>query len=1067
QVSKDEGPTFPPGFTPNAVDDTIDGKLSGSNKQPNSDSHTFKDGFSGMNKGINPYLNFKIGGSILQVMEDLVEVETKLETIDLFAINALWGKFAFDFAISPLVGYSGGLLCVWDLNTFSKESVTMSDLFLAIRGESIILGDFNEVRAEHEHFGTTFNESWFSKDGFDKLVEGSWKNLACEDSNNISLLKKKFQALKALIKDWCKEDNQRSNADRSAIQSCDENSKYFQGIINKKRSQLAIRGVLVDGDWIEEPYKQLSDELKEILESNVTYEEIKKAVWDCGTNKSPGTDGFTFDFIRRYWKIMDQDVVNAVHEFFNSSKFPPGCNFSFITLIPKKPDAKVVKDFRPITLIGCIYKIIAKIMANRLNSVISDLISDVQSAFVSNRQILDGPFILNELLSRCNYRKTKAMIFKVDFEKDFDFVRWDFLDDILNKFGFGAKWRGWIQGCLNSSMGSILVNGNPTPEFKFHKRLKQGDPLSPFIFILVMESLNLSFNNILNTMLFKGIRIDDSLSLSHLFYSNDAIFIGKWEESNFSTIVHMLRSFFLALGLKINIQKSKLMGIGIPQEEVTTATNFIGCSTFSTPFNYFGVKVGVNLLKLMKKKVGNGVYTHFWDDSWLFDSLLMHVYPRLYVLKCAQHVTIAVKLSDSSLIDSFRRPPRGGVKQEQLLGLIDNIDSVILSNSYDRWVWSLESSGEFSVKTARSHIDDFFLPSINLSLCEIDLPSIICPICCCTGETCLHLLFTCNVARQILCKVARWWELDIPEFHSYEDWLAWLTSLRLSKRLKEVLKGVFMLCGGRTEVVKLLQEVEKKNSLEAAQKAKIKWAIEGDENSKYYHGVINKKRNQLSIRGILVEGTWIDSPSLVKIQWCKKKKKQSLVFKVDFKNAYDSVRWDHLDDIMRKFGFGEKWCMWIQSYLRSSRGSVIVNESPTEEFQFYKGLKQCDPFKSGRCMSRIKSWNETIERMACRLSKWKLKTLLIGGRLTLLKSVLGSMPIYHMSLFKVPKKVLHRESGGVYLADMMDRWFWALKGSGEFTVSSVKKMIDDFMLPEVSSKTRWIKAVPIKVNVHA
>ncbi|GKB89566.1 RNA-directed DNA polymerase, eukaryota [Tanacetum coccineum] len=402
----------------------------------------------------------------------------------------------------------------------------------------------------------------------------------------------------------------------------DENSKYFHGIINKKRSQLAIHGVLIDGDWIDEPckvkneflmhfanqfespsgpcididchlFKKLSSEQVDDLECDVTFDEIKKAVWDCGTNKSPGPDGFSFDFIRTFWDILKHDFVNAIREFFISSKFPPGCNSSFIALIPKKHDAKFVKDYRPISLIGCFYKIVSKILANRLKMVISELISDVQSAFVSNRQILDGPFILNELISWCKAHKSKAMIFKVDFEKAFDYVRWD-LDIILRNFGFGIKWRGWIQGCLSSAMGSILVNGSPTAEFKFHKGLKQGDPLSPYLFILVMESLHLSFNNIINADLFKGIRFDDSLTLSHLFYADDAVFIGKWDRANILTIVRMLKCFFLASGLQINILKSKLMGIGVSNEEVLAAANIIGCSTFSTPFSYLGVKVGMS-----------------------------------------------------------------------------------------------------------------------------------------------------------------------------------------------------------------------------------------------------------------------------------------------------------------------------------------------------------------------------------------------------------------------------------------------------------------------------------------
>ncbi|GKD67604.1 RNA-directed DNA polymerase, eukaryota, partial [Tanacetum coccineum] len=120
------------------------------------------------------------------------------------------------------------------------------------------------------------------------------------------------------------------------------------------------------------------------------------------------------------------------------------------------------------------------------------------------------------------------------------------------------------------------------------------DPLSPYLFILVMKSLHLSFNNIINADLFKGIRFDDSLTLSHLFYADDAVFIGKWDRANILTIVRMLKCFFLASGLQINILKSKLMGIGVSNEEVLAAANIIGCSTFSTPFSYLGVKVGMS-----------------------------------------------------------------------------------------------------------------------------------------------------------------------------------------------------------------------------------------------------------------------------------------------------------------------------------------------------------------------------------------------------------------------------------------------------------------------------------------
>ncbi|GKD52790.1 RNA-directed DNA polymerase, eukaryota [Tanacetum coccineum] len=132
-------------------------------------------------------------------------------------------------------------------------------------------------------------------------------------------------------------------------------------------------------------------------------------------------------------------------------------------------EAKMVKDFRPISLIGSVYKIIAKVLADRSSLVISDLVSEEQSAFVSNRLILDGPFILNELLSWCKLKNAKALIFKIDFEKAFALMRWDYLDMVLHNFGFGSKWRSWIKGVSNLLWALFLLMVVQRRSFNFIK----------------------------------------------------------------------------------------------------------------------------------------------------------------------------------------------------------------------------------------------------------------------------------------------------------------------------------------------------------------------------------------------------------------------------------------------------------------------------------------------------------------------------------------------------------------------------------------------------------------------
>nr|GEV04882.1 caffeoylshikimate esterase-like [Tanacetum cinerariifolium] len=304
------------------------------------------------------------------------------------------------------------------------------------------------------------------------------------------------------------------------------------------------------------PSRLSSDQVGD-LDKDISIDEIRKAVWDCGSNSS------------------------------------------FIALIPKVMDAKFVTDFRPISLIGSVYKMVTKILANRLTTVISGLISNTQSAFVANRHILDGLFILNEVLAWCKRRRKQALVFKVDFAKAYDSVRWDFLLDVLIAFGFGPKWCQWIRGIFSSNMASILINGSPSSEFPIFSGLKQCDPLAPFLFILVMESLHLSVTRAVNDGIFKGLHITGSSSLSHLFYADDAVFIEEWSIENLDNLLKILNYFHLASGLCINVNKSHVLGVGVPLDIVRQGVLRIGCEVMQTLFKYLGVMVGDHMSRYL------------------------------------------------------------------------------------------------------------------------------------------------------------------------------------------------------------------------------------------------------------------------------------------------------------------------------------------------------------------------------------------------------------------------------------------------------------------------------------
>lgn len=167
-------------------------------------------------------------------------------------------------------------------------------------------------------------------------------------------------------------------------------------------------------------FKTLSDVEVSLLDAPFSCKEIKNAVWDCGGNKAPGPDGFTFKFIKEFWDTIGTDFTRMVMRFELDGFIPCGCNSSFIALVPKIHDPVDVKDYRPISLIGCQYKVIAKVLANRLMKVIHSVVSEVQTAYIKGRQIIDGPLMVNEFISWASKKNERSFIMKVDFEKAFD-----------------------------------------------------------------------------------------------------------------------------------------------------------------------------------------------------------------------------------------------------------------------------------------------------------------------------------------------------------------------------------------------------------------------------------------------------------------------------------------------------------------------------------------------------------------------------------------------------------------------------------------------------------------------
>uniref|UniRef100_A0A803NWR9 Reverse transcriptase n=1 Tax=Cannabis sativa TaxID=3483 RepID=A0A803NWR9_CANSA len=285
------------------------------------------------------------------------------------------------------------------------------------------------------------------------------------------------------------------------------------------------------------------------LETNLQFsfipsmEEVRRTVFMLHHLKSPGPDGYSGCFFRQYWDVVGDSVYSAIKEFFCSGELNHNLNYTYICLIPKIDNPVKVEQFRPISLCNFIYKIIAKILANRLSPLMENLITPLQSGFIPGRWIVESSILTQELVHKIRKKKGKGglMAIKLDMHKAYDRMEWSFLHRVLRANDFNEKSCKLLMSCVSTMSYSVLINGSPSKKFTLQRGLRQGDPLSPFLFLLCQEVMSRLILKAEQRGEIHGIQIARSApSISHLMFADDTILFMRANEREAMNIMKIL-----------------------------------------------------------------------------------------------------------------------------------------------------------------------------------------------------------------------------------------------------------------------------------------------------------------------------------------------------------------------------------------------------------------------------------------------------------------------------------------------------------------------------------------------
>lgn len=440
------------------------------------------------------------------------------------------------------------VLVDWNLNNFGNVYKRKRRALARLEGTQKALqnnpnsGFFHdlesELRAELVQILMQEEELWATKNKLERIKEGERNTRYFHRSVMIKRNASRIMSLR----------NEVGLDIRDPIQVRDHIQNFFQTLYTTEQVQC---------NWEMSISQQLID-----IAYPPSNEEIREALRHMKPNKAPGPDGFHPIFFQKMWEVVGKDICHNIRSWFGQRKVPESMCQAVICLIPKQNPPETVKHLRPISLCNTVYKIATKVIVNRLKPLIPYWISPNQNSFIKGRGPDVNLVVASEILHSMNKKKGKNGWFalKIDLEKAYDRIEWSFVKTCLRNLNLSDSSIDLIMSCISQSSSSILVNGRQTDSFKHSRGLRQGDPMSPYLFNICLEHLSHMINQAMLDKTWTPFWVGkDKVPISHLMFADDLLIFGRVDEVTTFTVRKVLRDFCSISGQRINESKSRLI----------------------------------------------------------------------------------------------------------------------------------------------------------------------------------------------------------------------------------------------------------------------------------------------------------------------------------------------------------------------------------------------------------------------------------------------------------------------------------------------------------------------------